>query len=160
MIDWSSCSIQSGASSTVHQSTSLLLDFMADNFLSQYVLEPTRLNNCLDLCLSNALSLVTHVSVSDTPLSDHRLLEIFLSHDPCRPDPSVPPDFSVSSFQSLDFYRADFDRINNLLDSVNWDELWELCDPDEFPELMNLVFLQICEMGCPVRRASSRGRIS
>ena len=131
---------------------------MADNFLSQYILEPTRLNNCLDLFLSDAPNLVTHVSVTDTPLSDHKLLEIFLSHNPCRSDPSVPPDFSVSSFRSLDFYKADYDKINHLLDSVNWGELWELCDPEDFPELLNLVLLQICEMGCPRKQASSKRR--
>ena len=102
MIDWNSGVILSGSSSAINQSA-VFLDFMADNLLRQYILEPTRLNNCLDLCLSNAPSLVTHVSVTDTPLSDHKLLEIFLSHDPCRPDPSVLPNFSVSSFRSLDF---------------------------------------------------------
>ena len=87
MIDWNSGVILSGSSSATSQSAALLLDFMADDLLSQYILEPTRLNSCLDLCLSNAPNLVTHVSVTDTPLSDHKLLEIFLSHDPCRPDP-------------------------------------------------------------------------
>ena len=131
---------------------------MADNLLSQYILEPTRLNNCLDLCLSNALNLVTHVSVTDTPLSDHKLLEIFLSYDPCRPDPSVLPNFSVSSFRSLDFYKVDYDRINHLLDYVNWNKLWQLCDPEEFLELLNLVLLQICEIGCPRKQASAKRR--
>ena len=131
---------------------------MADNLLSQYILEPTRLNNCLDLCLSNAPNLVTHVSVTDTPLSDHKLLEIFLSHDLCRPDPSVPPGFSVSSFRSLDFYKANYDRINHIFNYVNCNELWELCDPEEFPDLLNLVLLQICEIGCPRKQASVRNR--
>ena len=158
MIDWNSGVILSGSSSATNQSAVLLLDFMADNLLSQYILEPTRLNNCLDLCLSNAPNLVTHVSVTDTPLSDHKLLEIFLSHDPCRPDPLVLPNFSVSSFRSLDFYKADYDRINHLLDYVNWNKLWQLCDPEEFPELLNLVLLQICEIGCPRKQASVRRR--
>ena len=158
MIDWNSGEILSGSSSATNQSAVLLLDFMADNLLSQYILEPTRLNNCLDLCLSNAPNLVTHVSVTDTPLSDHKLLEIFLSHDPCRPDPSVLPNFSVSSFRSLDFYKADYDRINHLLDYVNWNKLWQLCDPEEFPELLNIVLLQICEIGCTRKQASVRRR--
>ncbi|XP_042857768.1 uncharacterized protein LOC122244039 [Penaeus japonicus] len=158
MIDWNSGVILSGSPSATNQSAILLFDFMADNFLSQYILEPTRLNNCLDLCLSNAPTLVTHVSVTDTPLSDHKLLEIFLSHNPCQSDPSVPPDFSVSSFRLLDFYQVDYDKINHLLDSVNWKELWALCDPEEFPELLNLVLLQICEIGCPRKQASSKRR--
>ena len=158
MIDWNSGVILSGSSSATNQSAVLLLDFMADNLLSQYILEPTKLNNCLDLCLSNAPNLVTHVSVTDTPLSDHKLLEIFLSHNPRRPDPSVLPNFSVSSFRSLDFYKADYDRINHLLDYVSWNKLWQLCDPEEFPELLNLVLLQICEIGCPRKQASVRRR--
>ena len=94
MIDWTSGVILSGSSSATNQSAVLLLDFMADNLLSQYILEPTRLNNCLDLCLSN----------------------------------------------------------------VNWNKLWQLCDPDEFPELLNLVLLQICEIGCPRKQASVKRR--
>ena len=158
MKDWNSGIILSGSSSAINQSAVLLFDFMADNLHSQYILEPTRLNNCLDLCHSNAPNLVTHVSVTDTPLSDHKLLEIFLSHDPCRPEPSVIPNFSVSSFRSLNFYKADYDRINHLLDYVNWNKLWQLCDPEEFLELLNLVLLQICEIGCPRKQASIRRR--
>ena len=158
IINWNSGVILSGSSSATNQSAVLLLNFMADNLLSQYNMEPTRLNNCLDLCLSNALNMVTHASVTDTPLSDHKLLEIFLSHDPCRPDPSVLPNFSVSSFQSLDFYKANYDRINHLLDYVNWNKSWQLCDPEEFPELLHLVLLQICEIWCPRKQASVRRR--
>ena len=68
------------------------------------------------------------------------------------------PRFQCSSFRSLDFYKADYDKINHLLDSVNWGELWELCDPEDFPELLNLVLLQICEMGCPRKQAFSKRR--
>ena len=126
------------------------------NLLSQYIMEPTRLSNCLYLCLSNSPNLVTHVSVSETPLSDHRLLEIFLPYNPCSPRPPAPPDFSADSFRSLDFHRADYDKINSLLSSVNWQELWNLSDPSEFPELLTLVLLQICELGCPRKQLTTR----
>ncbi len=160
LIDWNTNSVAAGHSLLFQQSASQLLEFMASHLLSQYVMEPTRLSNCLDLCLSNSPNMVTHVSVSDTPLSDHRLLEIFLPYNLCLPPTSAPPDFSSDSFRSLDFHRADYDKIEGLLLSVDWQELWNLSDPSEFPELLNLVLLQICELGCPknLKSNSRRGR--
>ena len=91
-------------------------------------------------------------------LSDHRLLEIFLSYNPCLPSSSIPPEFSKSAFRSLDFFKADYSKINSLLSSVNWQQLWDICDPKEFPELLTLVLLQICEIGCPKKVATNKKR--
>ena len=44
------------------------------------------------------------------------------------------------------------------MSSVDWKQLWELCDPDEFPELLTLVLLQICEIGCPKKLQPTRKR--
>ena len=156
LIDWNTNSVSAGHSLHAQQSASQLLEFMASHLLSQYVMEPTRLSNCLDLCLSNSPNMVTHVSVSDTPLSDHRLLEIFLPYNICSPPTSAPPDFSSDSFRSLDFHRADYDKMESLLSSVDWQELWNLSDPSEFPELLNLVLLQICDLSCPKKQLTTR----
>ena len=83
------------------------------------ILQPTRADNILDLYISNSEDLVSHVSVSDTVLSDHRLVEIILSYNPCSFVPSSPPDFFNSSFRSLDFHKADFNSINEKLSSVD-----------------------------------------
>ena len=148
VIDWPSNSISSGPLSQL-ESASLLLDFMSENLCSQYILQPTRRENVLDLFISNSEDLVTHVTTSDTCLSDHRLVEIFWSYNPCSIDPPSPPDFEASSFRSLDFPKADFPAISQKLTSVKWKDLWDASSPEEFPELFTQTVLQICETCCP-----------
>ena len=131
------------------ESASLLFDFMSENLCTQHVFDPTRLNNVLDLYISNSEDLVSHVSVSETSLSDHRRVEIFLSYNPCSFAPPNPPDFIDSTFRSLEFHKADFGGINEMLSSVDWAALMGICNQEDFPELFSLTVLQICQSCCP-----------
>ena len=85
------------------------------------------------------VSLISHVSTCDTVMSDHRISD------------------KDSSFRSFDFNNTDFDSINANLMSINWHLLWDFCSPEEFPELMTLVLLQICEMCCPQKQSVAKG---
>ena len=114
------------------------IDFMADHLLSQYILEPTRKDNILDLCISNSPNLISHVSTCDTDMSDHRIADIMLSYNPCNLSKPSPPDFNDLSFRCFDFNRTDFYSVNANLESINWKQLYELRLPEEFPELMTL----------------------
>ena len=125
-IDWNTLSIIPGATSL-------------------YILEPTRKDNILDLCLSNSPNLISHVSTCDTAMSDHRIADIMLSYNPCNPSTPSPPDFNDLSFRCFDFNRTDFDSLNANLESINWKQMCELCLPEEFPELMTLVLLQFAK---------------
>ena len=153
-IGWSSNAIHPGGSSGSTESSHLLLDFISENLCAQVILQPTRADNILNLYISNSEDLVSHVSVSDTVLSDHRLVEIILSYNPCSFVPSSPPDFFSSSFRSLDFHKADFNSINEKLSSVYWDLLLDQCDDGEFPELFILTLLQICLICCTIKVVS------
>ena len=84
-IYWKTLSIIPGATSITIQCMETLFDFMADHLLSQYILEPTRKDNILDLRLSNSPNLISHVSTCDTAMSDHRIADITLSYSPCNP---------------------------------------------------------------------------
>lgn len=137
-------------------SSEMLLSFMSDHLYSQYILQPTRLNNILELFITGSHSLVTHISTSKTKLSDHNLVEVFLSYNPCQPSYSSPPCFDPSSFRSLDFNKADFDAINQILSSVDWDSLYKECSEDEFPELFTLILLQASQIGCSIKSPPSR----
>ena len=149
-IGWSSNTIFPGGSACATESAALLLDFMSENLCTQFIHEPTRLDNTLDLYISNSEDIVTHVSVCDTIFSDHRLVEIFLAYNPCSLVPPCPPDFIESSFRRLDFHKADFSLINEMLSTVDWNLLVNQCDDDdEFPELFTLTLLQICLICCP-----------
>ena len=135
---WSSNVILPGGSSCSVESASLLRDFMSENLCNQFIHEPTRLNNILDLYISNGENYVSHVSTSETPLSDHRIVDILLSYNPCPLRPPAPPDFIEESFRSLDFNKADFVKINESLSEINWVNFMESCSDEDFPELLNL----------------------
>ena len=116
-----------------------------------------RLSNTLDLYISNGENHVSHVSTSETPLSDHRKVEILLSYNPCALSPSAPPDFIEESFRSLDFSKADFVKIDETLSEINWVNLKESCSDENFPELLNSTLLQACQQGCP-KKAPPKGK--
>ena len=119
---------------------------MSDYHCDQVITEPTQLDKTLDLYLTNSEELITHVSCSSTPLSDHDFVEIYWSHNPCN---LCPPGFSMSTFHSLNFLKADYPRLNCMISSVDWTELWDLSENiDEFVELFTLTILQICEICC------------
>ena len=81
-------------------------------------------------------------------------MEIYWSHNPCNLCPPAPPDFSMSTFHSLNFLKADYPRLNCMISSVDWNELWNLSENiDEFVELFTLTILQICEICCPKKVA-------
>ena len=149
IIKWSNHSLMSGGSACSIESASLLQDFMSENLCTQHVFDPTRFNNILDLYISNAENLVSHVSTVVTPLSDHRRVEIFLSYNPCSTVSSEPPDFTVPAFRSLDFQKADFSKISGMIASVKWAEILESCSKDDIPELFTQTLLQVCQAGCP-----------
>ena len=69
--------------------------------MSQYVDGPTRGKNVLDLFFSNSSRLVADVQARDTEMSDHRIVEILLTYDPClRQSKAGTPTFSENDFRS------------------------------------------------------------
>ena len=75
-VNWSSHTVLPGGSESEQRSTKLLFDFMSDYLCDQVITKPTRLDKTLDLYLTNSEELITHVSCSSTPLSDHDFVEI------------------------------------------------------------------------------------
>ena len=43
-----------------------------------------------------------------------------------------------------------------MFESIDWKILWDISDPDEFPELFTLFILQVCCIGCPKKVPSSK----
>ena len=138
------------------ESTDELLQYMSDNLLSQYILQPTRNDNILDLFITNNSSLVTHVTTSNTELSDHQLVEIYFSYNPCQPNYTNPPTFEPAAFRSLDFTKADFNTINSTLSKIDWDDLAASCSEEEFPKMFTHTLLEACRTGCPMKSPPKR----
>ena len=64
-----------------NSSARYLLNFLQQNFMSQYVSTPTRFNNIFDLVISDSDRLIHHTEVQQTNLSDHDLDSALLDSD-------------------------------------------------------------------------------
>ena len=153
-ISWLDFSIKSNYSKETKDCAKTLLSFMEHNFMSQYVDIPTRECNILDLLITNSDNLILHVASEKTKLSDHNIVNITtqypLNSKP-QPQTKLPENHT---FRALNLHKADFTKINDHLKSVDWDELRSACSSaTEFPELLKLTVLQICELYAPFKKS-------
>ena len=147
-INWLTSHIHIGNKLTTN-SEDQLLRFMEKHFLSQYVNQPTRERNILDLLLTNNDNLVLHTSSEETTLSDHNIVKVHTTYNIQSKKTTAPPSIPTHSFRSLNLYKADFEKINAHLETIQWDDLKKLCSPEEFPELLRLTVLQVCTLYAP-----------
>ena len=145
--------VESKAPST---SEALLQTFMEDHLLSQYIHQPTRLRNTLDLFLTNNDNLVLHTSSEETELSDHNIVTIKSTYNLNSAKTNSKPLFNEQNFRSLNLHKADYDEINTHLASIDWDNLKSICSPADFPELLRLTVLQVCMLYSPAKSQQSK----
>ena len=140
-------------SSVAEGSLRVLLALQDELLLNQYIFDPTRGLNVLDLFFTSNPFLVTNVDCKDTNLSDHRLISITVSskfsnnnfktlNKSCREDP----------FGSLDLNKADFDLLNDKLSQVEWNNIFSDLPLEEIPEMFSLLLLQVCEEYIPKKQ--------
>ena len=121
---------------------------MADHLLSQYIHQPTRRNNTLDLFLTNNPNLVIHTEADVTKLSDHNIVKISTTFDNSSTT-GQPQRIEDHTFRKLNLHKADYSAINKDLSEVDWKSLKDQCCDHEFPEIFRLTVLQICELHAP-----------
>ena len=137
-----------------------LLQFMEKHFLSQVVDRPTRVArngtaNILDLIITNKVDAIREVDAQQTTLSDHLLVTAILSTDLQAPKLRKKtqnlqnPSVNQNSLCSLNFHKADFDKINEELQNIDWLNLEASCTNEEFPEMFYDTVLQICTKYAP-----------
>ena len=150
-IAWDTTSVTPSLSRDANSSARYLLNFLQQNFMSQYVSTPTRFNNILDLVISDSDRLIHHTEVQPTNLSDHDLVRVTLPFNPkATPEPDIP-SFDPDSFRSLDIHKADYDQINLHLQNIDWDSLKNSCPPADFPDLLYRTTFQACALSTPVK---------
>ena len=154
-IDWESNTVLPTHGREHTESANQLLDFMNSHFLTQVVKCPTRNNNILDIVLVNNDRIISHVSTSETHLSDHSLVEVALTYNPSKPVTHPLPDMERNSFRAIDLQKCDFEEINSGLQEINWDDLIALCNEEDdqdgsmFLSLFNLTVLQVLLIHAP-----------
>ena len=152
-ISWDTGSIKPGGTSEDASAAKLLLKFINDHLMNQYVLSPTRGQNILDLFICNCDTMVANISTSITPMSDHQLIDIMLSTNLSDvANYSKPLSYDESTFQSLDFHKANFETLGDEIKAFDWVQLRSSCTFEEFPALFTDTLLDICKVHAPVKR--------
>ena len=159
-VDWEYCTINSSVVCDSPEACKLLLEFLDKNFLSQLVTKPTRENNILDLILTNKPQDVLNIDTKDTKLSEHRLVEALLGHNPIIKSESYILPVDPLSFRTVDYHSADYDAINAKLANIDWELLQSLAQSDtngeQFLELIRLTVLQITLLHSPPKHSASK----
>ena len=158
-ISWSSIKITSYLNEQANKCSEILLNFMAVNFLTQCINHPTRVHNTLDLLLTNNSKSIIHTSAEDTSLSDHMLVSIEAKLKPTDTS-SISNKPQTHSFRNLKLHDADYDPINQHLSEIDWDLLRSVCTQQEFPELLYLTVLQVCELYCETKKVTNTNKLS
>ena len=151
-INWETLQIESGGTSDSNLSAQCLLNFMSRYLLNQMVTVSTRGSNTLDLVLCNNERLVSDVTSEHTEMSDHDMVNVLLSFNPGMMEEAQASYIDEMSFRSLDFNRADFERINEVLQNVDWVELRENSTFEEFPKEFTKKVLAVCAENVPKKR--------
>ena len=149
--NWTTGAVAPGATANESSCTELLLQFMTDHLMNQYVLCPTRKKSTLDLFITNDDRLVMNVSASPTKLSDHDLVDVMLAWNPLKEDKAYAPNFDKNSFRGLDFQKADFQLLNSKLHEVDWDTLRSNSSFEEFPSIFTKTLLEVCASTVPLK---------
>ena len=131
-----------------------LINFTNTNYLCQYIDVATRQNNILELMLCNNDRLVQHVSSEKHKISDHNIVEIMIPHSDLFPK-DVPSengkDKSLHGFNALNLLKADFSKISSQLQELDWDEVWNNSNLEDFPALFQEIVLDVCKKNCPLK---------
>ena len=152
-INWNDITIMKNFNKITTECAKIFFTFMEKNLLSQYVDVPTRGKNILDLMLTNNSNLVSHVQSEETKLSDHNIISIYPRYSISQESkPPITKTPEPHSFRALNLRKCDFTKVKNHLNGIKWDDLYQICSPEEFPELLKLTILQICELYTPVKK--------
>ena len=104
-LNWSTNTISGGCLDTKEQALALL-EFISDHCLIQHIDVPTRGNNILDLILTNNEEIIHSITVTDTALSDHKLIiaksNIYSKQSMEIPLKNTP---NIRSFKHLNFFQ-------------------------------------------------------
>ena len=154
-IDWNTLNIRRDLGLNETNCAQTLLDFMSINFLSQIIDKPTRLNNTLDLVLTNKSMYIADVQSDPTRLSDHNIVCIQLAFD-ARKDSLMHKSHKPipeGTFFELNLHKANMDSIVNEVDAIDWENVKSTCSLTdggaEFAEEVRLKVLDICSKHSP-----------
>ena len=159
-ISWSTINITSYLNEEANKCSEILLNFMAVNFLTQSIQHPTRVHNTLDLLLTNNSNAIIHTSAEDTSLSDHMLVSVEAKLRPTKNSVNSNKKPQPHSFRNLRLHDANYDKINQHLSDIDWDQLRSGCTQQEFPDRLYSTVLKVCELCCETKKVTNSNQLS
>ena len=146
------------AGSTVDEKTQAkrLLELTNEHFLTQIINNPTRKENILDLIFINSYEYVKNVQITDSGISDHKLVELTL--DGKIVDHKLTENLQngkPGSFRELNFFnqKINWEKIDDNLSRENWQhQIGNASCVQEAMELFRQILLRHCQKNIPKRR--------
>ena len=119
MGDFNFPDIQWDSLSNTDDRSSVFLNCILENFLSQVVHEPTRHAALLDLLLTNEESIVDEVRVEENlGGSDHNIIRFSMNV-------IAEPKLQNNNVKVLDFRNGDFTKFREMFNIIDWDKQFE-----------------------------------
>ena len=148
IINWETGTIAGGTTDAQKQAEALH-EFMNTHCLQQIIREPTRMQNILDLFLTNSPEMVLKITASNTVISDHRLITVdtFINKISTQETRSE----RLEGFASLNFHhkRIDWEELDKELININWREQLINKPVDEILTYINEKLLCVCQKFIP-----------
>ena len=124
-IKWNSGNNNESVLVDMQHSAENFLYLLSNLFRTGYVSLLTRFNNILNFFITNNPYLVTNVAVSDTELSDHRMVDVILSIETVVKVYKLNSVLDHNNFKCLDFGKVNFHLVNTKCLGVPWQELFQ-----------------------------------
>ena len=119
-VDWTSGTIGS-CTIEIQRQAGALFEFMNQYCLQQMVSQPTRVNNILDLFMTNNPEIVWNMEVVNTVLSDHRLVLVETCIDF---EESPMTKLKLEGFNGLNFFHKniEWEKLNQEILDIRWED--------------------------------------
>ena len=140
------------------------LNEIADNYnLIQVIDEPTREKNTLDLVFTNDLSMITHIDVTKSCLSDHHLIELYTNFhlDNSRYHTDNKSYRGEPAFWHLNYHHEDisWSNINEEICKIPWQSLFNGKNTEICTDILIECLLMICLKLIPEKSKKNKRKI-
>ena len=156
-IDWQMETADGGTHENQVQANAFL-QFAQEQCLQQYIEEPTRKNNILDVFLTNNDQLTRQIIITETSMSDHNIIPIETNIKIVEKKQNNKIKKSNLSYWDLNFFNEDISWacIDAEL-NTSWDMLLTDVKTDEmYNNIIVYICLEICQKTCSAKEKSKK----
>ena len=145
-IDWQMETADGGTYENQVQANAFL-QFAQEQCLQQYIEEPTRKNNILDVFLTNNDQLTRQIIITETSMSDHNIIQIKTNITIVEEKQNNQIKKSTLRDRDLNFFNEDISWASIDADLLNtsWDMLLTDVETDEMYKIIINICQEICK---------------